>query len=30
VNQAYRVGPAGDTYYQEFISPDQIVFPDKP
>ena len=30
VNQAYRVRPAGDTYYQEFISPDQIVFPDKP
>jgi hypothetical protein len=30
VNQAYRVRPTGDTYYQEFISPDQIVFPDKP
>jgi hypothetical protein len=30
MNQAYRVRPTGDTYYQEFISPDQIVFPDKP
>jgi hypothetical protein len=30
VNQAYRVRPTGDTYYQRLVSSDQIVFPDKP